>query len=201
MDLRDLFLSQHAAMHSAAAGGNTMSAAERTFGGVTDEQMRIRPREDLNSLAWIMWHIARAEDVLVNQVLGNRAAVIEDGWRPRLGIDRPDLGTGMTSAEVSELTRRIDLRALRAYRDAVGLRTRDVVSGFTPADWDGSVAPDGVERAAAAGSFGVRTEVLAKMFPGRPRTLVLSNIALFHPAGHMGEANTVRAAGGFGTGV
>ena len=62
MHVRDLFLDQHAAMHSAAVGGNKMSAAERAFGGLTDEQMRVRPREDLNSLAWLMWHIARAED-------------------------------------------------------------------------------------------------------------------------------------------
>ena len=97
MDGKDLFLSQHAAVHSAAVGGNKMSAAERTFGGLTDDQMRVRPREDLNSLAWLMWHISRAEDIMLNAVL--------------------------------------------------------------------------------------------------------SGIALFHPAGHMGEATTVRSAGGFGTGI
>jgi hypothetical protein len=69
MDIRELFLDQHAAMHSPAVGGNKMSQAERAFAGLTDEQMRVRPREDLNSLAWLMWHIARAEDIIVNQAL------------------------------------------------------------------------------------------------------------------------------------
>jgi len=169
MNLRDLFLDQHAAVHSAAVGGNKMSSAERTFGGVTDEQMRVRPREDLNSLAWLLWHIARAEDIMVNQVLAGGGPVLDDSWKRRLGIGRPDFGIGMTSAEVSDLTRQIDLGALRAYRDAVGLRTRDVISGFTPTDWDGTVAADRVEGAAAAGAFGVRTETLAKMLPGRSR--------------------------------
>ena len=54
MDARDLFLDQHAAMHSAAVAGNKMSAAERAFAGLTEAQMRVRPREDLNSLAWLM---------------------------------------------------------------------------------------------------------------------------------------------------
>ena len=201
MNLRDLFLDQHAAVHSAAVGGNKMSSAERTFGGVTDEQMRVRPREDLNSLAWLLWHIARGEEVMVNQVLAGGSPVLDDGWKRRLGIGRPDVGIGMTSAEVSDLTRTIDLGALRAYRDAVGLRSRDVISGFTAEDWDGTVAADRVERTAAAGAFGVRTDTLSKMLPGRSRALVLSNSALFHAAGHMGEANTVRSAGGFGTGV
>jgi hypothetical protein len=66
VEARDLFLDQHAAMHSAAVGGNKMSAAERAFAGLSDEQMRVRPREDLNSLAWLMWHIARVEDIMVN---------------------------------------------------------------------------------------------------------------------------------------
>ncbi len=80
MDIRDLFLSQHAAMHSAAVGGNKMSAAERTFTGVTDEQMRVRPREDLNSLAWLLWHIARAEDIMVNTILAGRSQVFDEPW-------------------------------------------------------------------------------------------------------------------------
>ncbi len=201
MDTRDLFLDQHSAMHSAAVGGNKMSAAERTFGGLTDEQMRVRPREDLNSLAWLMWHIARAEDIVVNPVLAGRSQVFDDTWMKRLGITRRDLGTGMTSAEVTELTRQIDLGALREYRDAVGGRTREVVGGFKPQDWEGLVTAEPVERVAAEGAFGARREMLVKVFPGRPRAMVLSSIALFHSSGHMGEAATVRSAGGFGSGI
>jgi hypothetical protein len=201
MDARDLFLDQHAAMHSVAVGGNKMSAAERTFTGLTDAQMRVRPREDLNSVAWLMWHIARAEDIMVNTILAGRPQVFDDTWMKRLGIGRRDFGIGMTSAEVTELTQQIGPGALREYRDAVGLRTRDVVSGFKPQDWEGQVAAEAVERAAAEGAFGARTEMLVKAFPGRPRAAVLSGIALFHSAGHMGEAATVRTAGGFGTGI
>src|SRR5215475_1105897 len=97
MDARDLFLDQHAAMHSAAVGGNKMSAAERTFAGLTDEQMRVRPREDLNSLAWLMWHIARAEDIFVNALLATGPQLFDDeGWAKRLIVARRDFGIGMT---------------------------------------------------------------------------------------------------------
>ncbi len=201
MDARDLFLDQHAAVHSVAVGGNKMSAAERAFGGLTDEQMRVRPREDLNSLAWLMWHIARAEDIFLNTVLAGRSQVFDDAWMKRLGITRRDFGIGMTSPEVTELTRQIDLGALREYRDAVGRRTREVVGGFAPQDWEGRATAEAVERAAAEGAFGVRREIMVKAFTGRPRAALLSGIALFHSAGHMGEAATVRAAGGFGTGI
>jgi len=201
MDARDLFLEQHAAVHSAAVGGNKMSAAERTFAGLTDDQMRVRPREDLNSLAWLLWHIARVEDVFVNPVLAGRPQVHDDAWMKRLGIARRDFGTGMTSAEVSELSRRIDVGALREYRDAVGRRTREIVAAFGPQDWEGVTAADVIERLAADGAFGVRADMLVKAFTGRPRRAVLTGIALLHPAGHMGEAGVVRTAGGFGAGI
>jgi hypothetical protein len=201
MDARDLFLDQHAAVHSAAVGGNKMSAAERTFGGLSDEQMRVRPREDLNSLAWLMFHIARAEDIFLNVILAGRPQVFEDGWAKKLGITRRDFGIGMTSPEVTELTRQVELGPLREYRDGVGRRTREIVGAFKPADWEGTTTTESVQRAADQGAFGARAEMLVKVFSGRPRAAFLSGIALFHPSGHMGEANTVRTAGGFGTGV
>jgi len=198
MDAKQLFLDQHGAVHSANVAGNKGSGAERAFAGLSDEQMRVRPREDLNSLAWLMWHIARAEDIFVNVVLGGRAQVVDDGWAGKLGVTRRDFGIGMTSAEVTELTRQIDLAALREYRDTVGRRTREFVEGF---DWDGTIAAEAMEKAAAQGGFGVRTDGVVKIFTGRPRTAILSGIALMHPATHIGEAATVRSAGGFGTGV
>jgi len=201
MDARDLFLNQHSVVHSAAVGGNKGSAAERAFTGMSEEQMRVRPREDLNSLAWIMWHIARAEDIVLNPVLAGRAQVFDDAWSKRLGISRRDFGIGMTTAEVSELTRQIDVDALREYRDAVGHRTREIVGAFRPDDWEGTVQAAGLERAAAEQAFGARTEGMVTAFSGRPRAMVLSGIALFHPSGHLGEAITVRSAGGFGTGI
>ena len=201
MDVRQMFLDQHSVVHSAAVAGNKGSAAERAFAGLSDDQMRVRPREDLNSLAWLMWHIARAEDIIVNPVLAGRPQVFDDGWLRRLGIARRDFGIGMTSAEVSELTTQVDLAALREYRDVVGLRTREVVGGFSAGDWDGEVSSASLEAAGATGAFGGRREGLVKTFTGRPRAMVLSGIALFHPSGHLGEAITVRSAGGFGTGI
>ena len=202
MDGRDLFLSQHGNVHSAAVGGNKMSLVERTLGGLTDEQWRVRPREDMNSIAWLVWHIARAEDIMVNRVLAGRSQVFDDAWLKGLGITRRDFGIGMSSAEVTDLTRQIDIGALRAYRDAVGLRTREVVGGFKDQDWQGEIVAPAMEQAAAEGAFAAtRAEGVVKAFTGRPRAMVLSGIALFHSAGHLGEAVTVRGAGGFGTGI
>ena len=201
MDARDLFLQQHSAVHSVAVAGNKGSSAERAFAGLSEAQMRVRPREDLNSLAWLMWHIARAEDVFLNPVLAGRAQVLDDAWLKRLGVGRRDFGIGMASPEVTQLSDAINLDALREYRDAVGVRTREIVGGFKDADWEGATQSSALERAAAEGAFGNRSEMVVKVFSGRPRAAFLSGIALFHSSGHLGEVATVRSAGGFGSGV
>lgn len=201
MDANTLFLVTHGVVHSAAAGGSFASVAERTFAGLTDEQMRVRPRDDLNSLAWIMWHIARIEDIMLNTVFTGRDQVLDNARQSRLNIVRPDFAVGMTSAEVAELSRQIDLGALRDSRDAVGRRTREIVGGFNERDWEGEIAAVSLERAAALGAFGTRKGRFVNAFTGRPRAAVLSGVALLHSTGHLGEAATVRIAGGFGSGV
>jgi DinB family protein len=201
MDAKTLFLVSHSVVHSVAVGGNPGSIAERTFAGLGDEQMRVRLRDDLNSLAWIMWHIARIEDSTLNTVFSGQDQVFDGAWRSRLQVMRPDFGIGMTSVEVTELSRQIDLGALRDYRDAVGRRTREIVSGFNEEDWDGEIAAASLDRAAALGAFGTRRERYVKAFTGRPRAAVLSGVTLLHSSGHLGEAATVRSAGGFGSGV
>jgi DinB superfamily len=198
MDMRDLFLAQHSAVHTAAVGGNKVSAAERVLNGLTDDQMRVRPREDLNSIAGIVWHIARVEDIILNPVLTGRDQVFDESWMKRLGVSRKDFGMGMKSPEVTELSKQINLDALREYRDAVGKRTRELIGGFQPQDWEGQVQQSAMERVAAEGAV---PAPMVQAFTGRPRAAVLSGIALFHPAGHFGEATTIRSAGGFGTGI
>jgi hypothetical protein len=163
--------------------------------------MRVRPGDDLDSLAWIKWHIARMEDIILSTVLTGRDQVFDDAWKRRLRIMRPDFGIGMTSAEVSELSSQIDVGALRDYHAAVGRRTREIVGGFNARDWEGEIAVASLERAATLGAFGTRRERYVKAFTGRPRAAMLSGVALLHPSGHLGEAATVRSAGGFGSGV
>src|SRR4029453_488261 len=198
MEMRDLFLAQHSAMHTVAVGGNKASAAERVLNGLTEDQMRLRPREDLNSIAWILWHVARAEDIILNPVLTGRDQLFDDAWMKRLGVRRKDFGVGMKSPEVTDLTRSINLDALREYRDAVGKRTRELIGGSQPQDGEGQAQQSAMERPAAEGAV---PPPMVQAFSGRPRAAVLSGIALFHPAGHFGEATTIRSGGGFGTGI
>src|SRR4029450_12679641 len=126
MDLQAFFLSQHAAVHPRDVSGRVFPA-QRVFGELSEDQLRTRPGKGLNSLVWLLWHMARTEDVAVNLVVAGRAQVLDDRWTERMNIPWRTIGTGMLPDDVDSRTRRADIAAVKAYRAAGGQRTQDVV--------------------------------------------------------------------------
>ena len=204
MDAVSFFLVQHGSLHAAeVTSGRTY--ADSVFAGLTDGQMRTRAGKRLNSLVWLLWHMARVEDVVVNLVVADGRQVLDDAWALRLNVPYRHIGTGMTDAEAVALTVGADIAALRAYRDAVGRRTREVVSALPPAAWEEIVGAADTGRAAAAGAFGPNTgwhaDVGYTAWQDQSRAARLAGAALRHNAMHMGEAITVRGQAGFGLGI
>jgi hypothetical protein len=92
-----------------------------------------------NSIAWILWHIARGEDWAVNTMLRGVDEVLDrEQWNPKLGLTRRDWGAGMTEAEVIDLTEQIDLEARRGYFEAVTAETLRFLKTF---DFDQLLEP------------------------------------------------------------
>ena len=197
MDLVTFFLRQHAAVHASDVSGLTFSA-QRVFGEASDDQMRTRPGKGLNSLVWLLWHMARTEDAAVNPVIAGRDQVLDDAWMRRMNVPWRIIGSGMTDDEVTAMSARADIAAVRAYRSAVGLRTREVVQALGADAWDEIVGVEDITRGAAAGAFRDWVEGTTYPWQGWTRGDQLASSALRHNAAHMGEAVTVRGLAGFG---
>ena len=127
--------------------------------------------------------MARVEDAGVNLIVTAGRQVLDEAWSARFGILRTDAGNGMTEGELTEFAARADIGAVRAYRDAVGLRTRDVVAAVEPASW--LEVESTVDTARLPDWF--------KPFIGQPRALELGTSAITHNAIHLGEAVTIRS--------
>ncbi|HEY6540251.1 MAG TPA: DinB family protein [Ktedonobacteraceae bacterium] len=68
-----LFLGQHAMVHSAEMSRSEVwSFEDEICEGLSDTQLRSRPRGVTNSIVWLMWHIARIEDVTMNMLVAGR---------------------------------------------------------------------------------------------------------------------------------
>jgi hypothetical protein len=199
MGMAQMFLDQHVFLHSAEIT-NGLSFVDRTFADLTDAQMRLRPGQGVNSLAWLLWHMARTEDANVNLVVVDGRQVFDDGWARRLNVGRADIGTGMTEDEVGDLTERLDIAVARAYRNAVGRRTREVVASLSDGVLDEIVGPADVARASAVGAIGARAEWLVAFWQNQSRATRLTTVGITHNALHLGEAQTLRSFAGLGGG-
>ena len=115
MDAADFFRLRYDALHG--------SMTRRLLSDLTDTHLRARP-EGRNSIVWLLWHVARGEDLGVNVIACEQAEVIDDGdWGKRMGFNDRLAGTGMASDEVTAFSGKVDAQAVIAYWDAVGRRT------------------------------------------------------------------------------
>ena len=191
MEFVDFFLEEHARSHAAEmTGASEPMLEDQLLDGLTDAQLRLRPFPGLNSIAWLLWHLARSEDVTINVLVAGRRQVLEeDGWLQRLNLAQVDMGTGMRDEEVTTVGARIDIGALRAYRVAVGRRTREVVRALRDEQLD---EPIDATRLLAVGAFpdsadGARR--VATYWRGRRKRFVLT---ASHAYLHLGEAVCIK---------
>jgi hypothetical protein len=184
----DVFLREHAFVHTEAVARSHAGNVDRLLTGLTEPQLRTRPH-GLNSMAWLFWHVARVEDAFISGLVMQRPQLLDEGrWDTRLNAGGHGFGTGMSKDEVADLSDRIDLQALWAYRDGVGRRTRTMVGERTDQDWTAPIEAAHVEWAAGAGIFsGEIVDRLKGFLPGRSRESALFWWGLNHTLIHLGQ--------------
>jgi hypothetical protein len=150
----ELFLSQHAMLHSAKmARSRLWSFEDEVWQDTTDGMARCIPRGADHSIAWCIWHLARIEDVTMNLlVAGSPQLAHRDDWLKRMKITVRDTGNAMDKASVARLSATIDIGALRAYRLAVGRRTREIVKRLEPEQLKQKVDPARLQQVMAQGA-------------------------------------------------
>jgi hypothetical protein len=102
--------------------------------GLTDEVSNYRPAPNANSIAWLIWHSARVQDIQLAQVAGVEQVWIRDGWVDRFALDLPrnDTGYGHGPQEVAKVRAPADL--LSGYYHAVHKLTCEYIAGVTAAE-------------------------------------------------------------------
>jgi hypothetical protein len=193
MHWRELFDVQHSHVNSARLGPVALSYQDLVLDGLEAEDIRRCPGTDLNSIAWLLWHMARCEDAAVNAVLCDADQVLDDRWCRDLRIDRVDIGTGMTIDEVAALSAAVDLEALLAYRLAVAQRTRVALGQLDDERLSvPAMAPSQLQRLRDLGLFGANAGFIPEFWSTKPLIWFLW-LPTGHCYAHLGEAVTVRS--------
>ena len=116
MDLRQWIHAQH---------DDLGSLVERTILNSTPRDLlHVRPDGMGNSIIWLLWHVARVEDVAINTIVRGVAQVLIEGdWQKHLGLADHRIGTGFDETEVEELSRVVAIDEVQAYWKTVRTET------------------------------------------------------------------------------
>jgi hypothetical protein len=185
-----LFLRYHAMLHSArVAPTESWSYEDTILNDMTEEQIRRIPPNCNHSIAWLLWHMTRCEDITMNLLVAGRPQVLQrDNWLERLRITVQDTGNAMSRAEITQFSAVIDIDALRAYRVAVGRRTREIVSQLGPEELQQKVAPGRLQQVWAEGALVEAARGIADYWGKRTKAGLLLMPATRHNIVHLNEA-------------
>jgi uncharacterized damage-inducible protein DinB len=119
----------------ADAFGRVQETVHNAVQGLTSSQLAERLDPDANSIAWLIWHLARVQDDHLADAFAVPQVWTEYGKRFELPLGPADTGYGHSSEQVAQvMVPSADL--LTGYHDAVHEQTLRLISGITDADLD-----------------------------------------------------------------
>jgi hypothetical protein len=120
----------------ADALGRVRGQMPELVAGLGDDDLAWRPDPEANSIAWLVWHLARIEDDHVAGVADAEQVWVDGGWAARfdLPFDVREHGYSMSSSDVGKV--RVSGDLLAGYYDAVAARSAAYVATLEPDDLD-----------------------------------------------------------------
>lgn len=105
------------------AFGRIVESGTAVVDGLSEDQLAFRPAPGTNSIAWLVWHLARVQDDHVAEVAGREQVWTTQGFVDRFGLpfEQDATGYGQSAEEVGQVHASADL--LAAYLRAVHEQT------------------------------------------------------------------------------
>jgi len=115
--------------------GRVPPLAEEAVRGLDGEQLTTPPAPGANTIAWLIWHLARVQDHHGAELLDAEQLWVGGPWAERFGLapDGSNTGYGHTADEVLAV-RPDGADALLGYLDAVDRRIREMLAELTADD-------------------------------------------------------------------
>ena len=118
------------------AFGRVRETVEATLEGLDGAALALRPGGTGNSIAWLVWHLGRVEDVQVADVAGREQVWTAQDFVGRFGLPLTanDTGYGHSREQVDAV--RAEAGLLLEYYDAVHRQTVDFLETLSEGDLD-----------------------------------------------------------------
>jgi uncharacterized damage-inducible protein DinB len=119
-----------------------LSVASAAVDGLSEDQLAARPTPDANSIAWLVWHLARVQDDHVAELAGAEQVYTAQAFSARFGLPFDDdaIGFGFSSEEVGQV--RADAELLTDYLRAVTSATTSYLATLGDEEYERVVDED-----------------------------------------------------------
>lgn len=115
--------------------GRVAETLPSIVGGLSVDDLLWRPYDRANSIAWILWHIARMEDAQIAPLAGAGEVWAREGWVERFALPYAPgaMGYGQSAEDVAAF-RLEDPKLLTGYYQAVHEATIELVDTLSEDD-------------------------------------------------------------------
>lgn len=151
VDAKQLFFELHSKLHLSSMTGTEKNDVDYLLHDLVPHEYSIMPTSKDETIAWVLWHIARIEDLTMGILVADGNQLFNDEWKRRLNVSISDTGNALLDDEIMELSRQLNIKELISYRNAVGQRTRDIVMSLSASEMKRTVFPHGLEAVMQAG--------------------------------------------------
>ena len=128
---------------------------EMALDGLSEEELYKQPNDQCNSIGWLVWHIARAEDGLISGLNQSPELWTQQGWNEKFGMGGEESGYGHGPKEMAAF-RAPSIDDLKSYSKAAAEKASSYIGSLSAADMDKQVpAMDGQGNTAQASLLGV----------------------------------------------
>jgi hypothetical protein len=125
-------------------------------------------------------------------VAGSPQILSTNNWLQKMEFNSIETGNALNNSEITQLSKDINIDKLRAYRLAVGRRTRDIVMNLQPGDFGMKVDPSRLEKVLAEGAVVESTRWLTDYWGKKTIAGLLLMPPTRHNFVHLNEAARIK---------
>ncbi len=117
--------------------GRVDQVLEKALEELILDDLNLRLRPDCNSIGWLTWHLTRAQDRVISDLMGEEQLWVKDKWHAKFNRspDASDTGYGHSPEDLAEF-KSPDVQTLMEYHHAVLERTKRYIINLSETELD-----------------------------------------------------------------
>lgn len=131
---KELFLEIHGKLHISSISGQEKNEVDGLLEDLKEDEYAIMPTAKDETIAWVLWHISRIEDMTMNILVHEGQQIFDEGWQIRMNSPIEDTGNALSDAEITQLSRDLCKEELLRYRNEVGRKSREIIQTLSADD-------------------------------------------------------------------